>query len=499
MQEEKYLELLRKYAEYLRFNSIIGDTLNHLSYIILKFLHSLANYCYSAYSGLLDFTSFINSKQVNDLYSYLKPIATVFFFFSLIYIGYRFMLNKKDEKMDILSNFILALSLLVVLPMSMSILNSVTRLSFESIDSFDTKFNSEESSPVDKVFKTLFIDIQKLNDENFEKNIDFDKPNNLTAKDLRNLRINKLIENPKEPLNYVLNGFRTEEAPKNHWYSIANHGYYAWNMLFWQGSAMLLIIAYVYFLCAFKQGASIYNIAVAKIISPLILFSDIHSGQRQKALIKEIINAYVMLIGAYLLVLIYSYFMIFVINSKANFILKIILLYSGGVATANAGIYERILGVEGLGGRGFNPLQAMYQLSFISRSLPKFRGNKGSSSNANNKTSNNENYANNNSSSNSNYNGKDNLNSSSENDKNNNSNNYKSTDNLEKNNSSNKNGSNNYSGTNNNATNKTTEKTNMNYSREHTKNSDLSNNNSDNLHSGYKETNTNFNNDNLRN
>ena len=158
------------------------------------------------------------------------------------------------------------------------------------------------------------------------------------------------------------------KAEKANYTLIGNPGYYSWHFLFCQGVGYLLIIAYVYILVGIKQAGVIFNLAVLKIISPLILASDLHSGERVKAVIKEVLNSYIMIIGMHFLVTLYSFYMIWISNLEISFYIKLMLLVGGAVAVVGAGIYERILGVSGVGSR-FSPLQTMYQMKMLTSGI----------------------------------------------------------------------------------------------------------------------------------
>ena len=386
-------KLLIKFSEYLNFNGVVQDVLQYLKYIILRGLYFLADAGYKAYKAIFELNTYFDSEKVNFIYKTALPITLGILFLSFVYIGYRMLLQKKDDRVGFVSNLILACCLILILPTALISLNTVSKLGFDMINTFNaggrskqetyelnkkikTDTNQElatEVSPVDNIYKTLFIDMQKINDEKFKKDIDLINPNNLTVAELNRIDPTRLIKEKNEILNYKLNGNKAEEVG----YTVfGNPGYYSWSILFWRGVAYLLIITYVYILVGIKQAGVIFNLAVLKIISPLVLSSDLHSGERTKAVIKEVLHSYVMLVGMHFLVTLFSFYLIWISSLEIAFYKKLMMLVGGSIAVVGAGIYERILGISGVGAR-FSPLQTMYQMKMLSSGM--FRGIKNNS------------------------------------------------------------------------------------------------------------------------
>lgn len=374
-------KLLIKFSDYLNFNGVIEDVIQYFKYIILRGLYHLADIGYKAYKSIFELNTYFDSQKVNFIYKTVLPITVGILFLSFVYIGYRMLLQKKDDRVGFVSNIILAGCLILIFPTSLITMNSLAKLSFDMINSFSTngmtkqeihKLNEKirtedgkeyatEVSPVDNIYKTLFIDMQRVNNEKFEKEIDLENPNGLTVSELNRINPTRIISNKNDILNYKLNGNKAEEVG---WTLLGNPGYYSWTFLFWQGTAYLLLIAYVYILSGIKQAGAIFNLAALKILSPLFFASDIVTGERIKAVIKEVLNSYTMIIGMHFLITLYSFFMIWVANLKIPFYVKLIFLVGGAIATVGAGIYERVLGVSGAGSR-FSPLQTMYQMKML--------------------------------------------------------------------------------------------------------------------------------------
>lgn len=378
-------KLLIKFSEYLDFNGVIQDVLQYFKYVILKGLYFLAEAGYKSYKAIFELNTYFDSEKVNFIYKIVLPITLGILFLSLIYIGYRMLLQKKDDRVGFVSNLILAGCLILILPTSLIMMNTLSKLSFNMINTFNTngkskqelyEFNKKiktedgkefalEVTPIDNIYKSLFIDMQRVNDEKFKKEVNLKNPNDLTVAELNRINPTRIIKDNNEILDFRLNG---NKAEKVNYTLIGNPGYYSWHFLFWQGVGYLLIIAYVYILVGIKQAGVIFNLAVLKIISPLILASDLHSGERVKAVIKEVLNSYIMIIGMHFLVTLYSFYMIWISNLEISFYIKLMLLVGGAVAVVGAGIYERILGVSGVGSR-FSPLQTMYQMKMLTSGI----------------------------------------------------------------------------------------------------------------------------------
>lgn len=343
---EGHKEVLKKFADYLNKKSLFDDGLRKIGYELLKGARSLADGMQNIFKDVLGINKFYNSPSVTKLFNSLKPLVIILFTLSIVYLGFLLITNKKEDRSNIIMNIILSITLIIMLPYIMNQLSTVVTQSISAIDNIE----EEDIQPVDKVYKGLFVDVQKLNDDGLES-----KPTTETAihegvtvDDLKRLEVNAIVENPIDPLTYYLNGDYVLEMPKNGFLTILEDGYYRWDISFFKGYVYFFTMIIVYGLSSLKLARILFELGVNKIFGLLVVGADLHSGQRTKAVFKEIFSSYLTIIAMYLMLIMYSYFTAFLnLQDELGFIATSILLIGSGFAVIDgAKIFEKILGID---------------------------------------------------------------------------------------------------------------------------------------------------------
>lgn len=337
-------EILIKFSNYLSTKDIVPNTLRSIGYGVLKFLYYIANSIFTIFKEILGVNTFYKSTEINKLYTEFKPLLVALFSLSIAYLGFLLITNKKQDRSNIMMNIILSIMLIVMLPSIMIKLGDITTESISALNSMEKSNNDE--SPVDIAYKDLFVDVQKLNDENFKK-LPGKNEHNLSVPELNNLSINSVVENPSEPLKFKLNGSKLEEMKENGWLTIFENGYYRWHINFANGYVYMLTMIAVYGLSAIKLARIIFELAVNKIVGLLVVSTDLHSGQKTKAVFKEILKSYLTVIAMYLMLILYAYFTLFLNGLKLSPLANMALLIGSGFAVIDgAKIFERVIGID---------------------------------------------------------------------------------------------------------------------------------------------------------
>ncbi|HHT20797.1 MAG TPA: hypothetical protein GXZ74_05120, partial [Tissierellia bacterium] len=303
------LPLLREFAKYLDITSIIQDFIRSVIFAIYHGLYVLAKGARSVFEAILGFLDFTESTQLNELFQAYKPLIWVLMILSLMFVGYLIMFNKLQHRENVVTNIIILLVMMTILPMAITQFNSFVRTFLD--DANQTQAEQQSATVVDDIFLSSIVDVELLARSGWPP-IDEDlRLNQLTVDSLETFDINTRITDTSihtaldEKLVYdqVTKMERSKLLPE-----ILKEYYYRFSVNYWRGIFGLGVLAFVYIIYAIITARLILELAINKILALLISASDLHSGQRMKGAIIEIIKAYLTIIGMIFMTVIFGHF-----------------------------------------------------------------------------------------------------------------------------------------------------------------------------------------------
>lgn len=359
--ETEIADILYKYFEYLTERSFIIDIFRWIGFSILKGLYYITSLAYEFFDSIAGINYFFKFDSINRIYSKVALVTGSIIVLYIIIASIKSILSMKLNK-DIIKNAIISAVLIASLPFAMTKASELTVAGLNFIKSFNSsditnlpdswklggyKENAQKSKEtiVDNVFKNMFTDIKEnLVDKDF-KDIKKIEGNSLHIDDLKRIKINSMLLKDRVPIHKVLEyrlvGYdkEIEKITENGSLvpSFRVEGYYRWKFNFIYGVVFMILLLIVYLKSGFTISKLIYELGYNKIVSPLVLSTDVETGEKRKVIIREIGICYMTIVVTYISIHIYSQFLIFVnsIDASINSVQKIFI-----IAGATAGVFK---------------------------------------------------------------------------------------------------------------------------------------------------------------
>lgn len=359
--ESEIADLLYKYFEYLNERSFIIDIFRTIGFWILKGLYYVTSLAYEFFDSIVGLNYFFKFGAINRIYSKIALVTGSIIVLYIVIASIKSILSMKLNK-DIIKNAIISAVLIASLPFAMIKASELTVAGLNLIKNFTSsdisnnpeawklegyKENSQKSKEtiVDNVFKNMFIDIKEnLIDKDF-KDIKKIEGNSLRIDDLKRIKINSMLLKDRVPIHKVLEyrlvGYdkEIEKITENGSLvpSFRVEGYYRWKFNFMYGVLFMILLLIVFLKSGITISKLIYELGYNKIVAPLVLSTDVETGEKRKVIIREIGICYMTIVVTYISVQIYSQFLIFVnsVDFSLNSVQKIFI-----VAGATAGVFK---------------------------------------------------------------------------------------------------------------------------------------------------------------
>lgn len=359
--ESEIADLLYKYFEYLNERSFIIDIFRTIGFWILKGLYYVTSLAYEFFDSIVGLNYFFKFDAINRIYSKIALVTGSIIVLYIVIASIKSILSMKLNK-DIIKNAIISAVLIASLPFAMIKASELTVAGLNLIKNFTSsdisnnpeawklegyKENSQKSKEniVDNVFKNMFIDIKEnLIDKDF-KDIKKIEGNSLRIDDLKRIKINSMLLKDRVPIHKVLEyrlvGYdkEIEKITENGSLvpSFRVEGYYRWKFNFMYGVLFMILLLIVFLKSGITISKLIYELGYNKIVAPLVLSTDVETGEKRKVIIREIGICYMTIVVTYISVQIYSQFLIFVnsVDFSLNSVQKIFI-----VAGATAGVFK---------------------------------------------------------------------------------------------------------------------------------------------------------------
>lgn len=413
--ESEIADLLYKYFEYLNERSFIIDIFRTIGFWILKGLYYVTSLAYEFFDSIVGLNYFFKFDAINRIYSKIALVTGSIIVLYIVIASIKSILSMKLNK-DIIKNAIISAVLIASLPFAMIKASELTVAGLNLIKNFTSsdisnnpeawklegyKENSQKSKEtiVDNVFKNMFIDIKEnLIDKDF-KDIKKIEGNSLRIDDLKRIKINSMLLKDRVPIHKVLEyrlvGYdkEIEKITENGSLvpSFRVEGYYRWKFNFMYGVLFMILLLIVFLKSGITISKLIYELGYNKIVAPLVLSTDVETGEKRKVIIREIGICYMTIVVTYISVQIYSQFLIFVnsVDFSLNSVQKIFI-----VAGATLGVFkgssliEKAFGIQS--SHSSTSLSSwLYTLSHLKNSHSQNKSNQNNSSENSNERNNN--------------------------------------------------------------------------------------------------------------
>ncbi|UPK52750.1 7TM-DISM domain-containing protein (plasmid) [Bacillus sp. H8-1] len=356
MKDEEILEKLHEFSEYLDVGNILTYLLRKLGWGCIQVLSFLVDGLEGITDSVLGVKSFFNSPDIQDFITKIQPFLYVLLAFSFLYIGYMLIVQKKVNREQIMINIFISMAVLLLLNTSMLKADKFTDQAIEAVDL------NEKGTVSEKIIKSNLTDVAQF-DLTKWKSPELKEPNKVPQKNIMMIDITEKIDdkfkvNKKDTLSDEGQKILTNKAAltpdgkeglvelDNGWFDFFPELYYRWSWNFWTIAISLFVIGMTLLFTSVKLAKLCYELGFNAILAQLVAPADVADGQKLKAVLKNILNTFLVTIMIFISMKVYLMGTVF-ISDKLEGIPYLIALIAFSIAVVDGPIMcERLFGID---------------------------------------------------------------------------------------------------------------------------------------------------------
>ncbi|MBY0201524.1 hypothetical protein H7U05_30440 [Priestia megaterium] len=356
MKDEEILEKLHEFSEYLDVGNILTYLLRKLGWGCIQVLSFLVDGLEGITDSVLGVKSFFNSPDIQDFITKIQPFLYVLLAFSFLYIGYMLIIQKKVNREQIMINIFISMAVLLLLNTSMLKADKFTDQAIEAVDL------NEKGTVSEKIIKSNLTDVAQF-DLTKWKSPELKEPNKVPQKNIMMIDITEKMDedfkvSEKDKLSDDGQKIITHKAAlapngkeglvelDNGWFDFFPELYYRWSWNFWTIAISLFVIGMTLLFTSIKLAKLCYELGFNAILAQLVAPADVADGQKLKAVLKNILNTFLVTIMIFISMKVYLMGTVF-ISDKLEGIPYLIALIAFSIAVVDGPVMcERLFGID---------------------------------------------------------------------------------------------------------------------------------------------------------
>ncbi|WP_332698424.1 pLS20_p028 family conjugation system transmembrane protein [Halalkalibacter lacteus] len=319
MSNEEILEKLLEFGEHLSKGTIFIDVFRTIGWFFVLGLAWFIDQLENITDLILGLKLFYNHPEFVEFVEKFQPILVILFAFNILFIGYLLIFQKEFNRAGVFTNVVMALIIVVLLGSGMS---QAERFSSDAIDAinYEEGGNSTLSNTIirDNITDVSLFDLDgwqtpELEDKNriksnFTRDININsyltKGSNVTADQELSNDGEQILGHKIETLG---DGSRAVvKLESGNWITDITQEYYYRYTLDWINMlGTLLVVGVVLITVAIKLAKLFFELAFNYILALFVAPSDMHSGQRMKQVVQNILNIFLVTIMIFLSLKVY--------------------------------------------------------------------------------------------------------------------------------------------------------------------------------------------------
>ncbi|QSF35990.1 hypothetical protein ICR95_25405 (plasmid) [Priestia megaterium] len=356
MKDEEILKKLREFSEYLDVGNIVTYMLRKVGWACIQLLSFLVDGLEGITDSILGIKTFFNSPEIQDFITKIQPFLYVLLAFSFLYIGYMLIIQKKVNREQIMINIFISMAVLLLLNTSMLKADKFTDQAIEAVDL------NEKGTVSEKIIKSNITDVAQF-DLTKWKSPKLKEPNKVPQKNIMMIDITEKIDdkfkvNKKDTLSDEGQKILTNKADitpdgkeglvelNNGWFDFFPELYYRWSWNFWTIAVSLFVIGMTLLFTSIKLAKLCFELGFNSILAQIVAPADVADGQKLKAVLKNILNTFLVTIMIFISMKVYLMGTVF-ISDKLEGIPYLIALIAFSIAVVDGPVMcERLFGID---------------------------------------------------------------------------------------------------------------------------------------------------------
>src|SRR6478752_2580882 len=356
MKDEEILKKLHEFSDYLDVGDIPSYLLRKIGWACIQLLSFLVDGLEGITDSILGVKSFFNSPDIQDFITKFQPFLYVLLAFSFLYIGYMLIIQKKVNREQIMINIFISMAVLLLLNTSMLKADKFTDQAIEAVDL------NEKGTVSEKIIKSNITDVAQFDITKW-KSPKLKESNKVPQKNIMMIDITEKMDedfkvSEKDKLSDDGQKIITHKADitpdgkeglvelDNGWFDFFPELYYRWSWNFWTIAISLFVIGMTLLFTSIKLAKLCYELGFNAILAQLVAPADVADGQKLKAVLKNILNTFLVTIMIFISMKVYLMGTVF-ISDKLEGIPYLIALIAFSIAVVDGPIMcERLFGID---------------------------------------------------------------------------------------------------------------------------------------------------------
>ncbi|WP_455931018.1 pLS20_p028 family conjugation system transmembrane protein [Priestia aryabhattai] len=356
MKDEEVLKKLHEFSDYLNVGNILSYLLRKLGWACIQLLSFLVDGLEGITDSILGVKAFFNSPEIQDFITKIQPFLYVLLAFSFLYIGYMLIIQKKVNREQIMINIFISMAVLLLLNTSMLKADKFTDQAIEAVDL------NGKGTVSEKIIKSNITDVAQF-DLTKWKSPKLKEPNKVPQKNIMMIDITEKIDkdfkvNEKDKLSKDGQKIIKHKAAltpdgkeglvelDNGWFDFFPELYYRWSWNFWTIAISLFVIGMTLLFTSIKLAKLCFELGFNSILAQIVAPADVADGQKLKAVLKNIVNTFLVIIMIFISMKVYLMGTVF-ISDKLEGIPYLIALIAFSIAVVDGPVMcERLFGID---------------------------------------------------------------------------------------------------------------------------------------------------------
>lgn len=350
------LQVLTNYTPFFKIGNVISDFLRWILWALVSILCNLSDGVEKIVNKIYSLNNFFNKSEIQLIIDKFKPALWVVLTISVLYIGYKLVIDREFKGERIFQNFILSFMVILALPAFMVQMNKITS---SAINVANEGIKVEEQTTTARsIIKDNIYDLKYLEKQGFKLNGDLNdsktKTNNLNPENILRININSTIDRGfldkeifKKKIEIDENGKEQVVDLEKSFFGFIEEQYYRFNFNFLTMIIMLICLIVTFVLTSIKIARIIIELGFKKVFAMMLAFGDISSGQKLKTVLKDILSSFGIIFATSILLKLYMVSTTWINTIDANILVKIIFIIASSLMVIDGpNIIERVLGID---------------------------------------------------------------------------------------------------------------------------------------------------------
>ncbi|WP_022795083.1 pLS20_p028 family conjugation system transmembrane protein [Marinococcus halotolerans] len=360
MNDEQILEYLERFSDELTKGTIVIDFLRMMAWMFVKGMAWIVDAFQNITDSMLGLKLLYDNPQITEFVNTMQPVLVILMAINLMFIGYLLILKQDAvNRPALVSNIFMALAIMTILSVGMNQANEFTDQAVDAVN-----FENGTSTLADDAITNNITDAA-LYDVNGWETTELDESNKINPSYAQDLTINAPLNEDtninseddlsetgqdivEKKIQTLPDGTReVVDLEDGGWISnITQEYYYRYEVDWVPLIATLTVVAAVLVIIGVKLATLFFNLAFNYVLAPLVAASDMHSGQRMKQVVQNIISIFMVTIMVFLSLKIYM-IAADMLNDSTDGLVYVLGMVGLSVAVLDGpNIVERLFGLD---------------------------------------------------------------------------------------------------------------------------------------------------------